>query len=205
MVHSVPASVTGHGHPTRLPLQKSTSEESSTSEVSYHLSEGRGPSSRGPEDLPQPHEKSMSPNAPSPSSQKSREDSTDVSDKESKQEECIQTCTKAIASLCIASEETPEKSSVPVDPYLQHTLSHSPAAQQDCAARAQHYCSSEISHPLHSRAESSMSATSKTPAASHPTLYNTETAERAPGQQGRGERPATIKKGKDSKDAINNR
>lgn len=205
MVHSVPASVTGHPHPTRLPLQKSTSEESSTSEVSYHFSEGRGPSSRGPEDSPQSHEKSMSPKTPSPSSQKSREDSTDMSDKESKQEECIHTCTKAIASLCIASEETSEKSSAPVDSYHQHTLSHSPAAQQDCVQRAQHYCSSEISHPLHSRAESSMSATSKTPTASHPTLYNTETAERVSGQQGREKRPATIKKGKDLKDAINNR
>ncbi len=202
MVHSVPTSVTGHVHPTRLPLQKSTSEESSTSEVSFHLSEGRGPTSRGPEDSPQSHEKSMSPKAASPSSQKSRGDSTD---KESKQEECIQTCTKAIASLCIASEENPEKSTAPIDPYHQHTLSHSPAAQQDCPPRAQHYCSSDISHPLHSRAESSVSATSKTPTASHPTLYNTETAERASGQRGRGERPATIKKGKGLKDAINNR
>lgn len=200
MVHSVPTSVTGHAHPTRLPLQKSTSEESSTSEVSFHLSEGRGSTSKGLEDSPQPQEKSMTPKAPSLSSQKSREDSAEMSDKESKQEECIQTCTKAIASLCIASEETTDRPPLPIDPYHQRTLSQSPAAQQDCAARAQHYCSSEISHPLHSRAESSVSATSKTPTASHPTLYNTETAERVSGQQSRGERPATIKKSKDSKD-----
>lgn len=196
MVHSVPTSVTGHAHPTRLPLQKSTSEESATSEVSFHLPQGSGASTRGPDN--QPPEKCVPPEAPSPRPQKSREDSTDTSDKESRQEECIQTCTKAIASLCIASEETPEKLSAPIDPFHQHASSHSPEAQRDSPpTREQQYSCSEITHPLHSRAENS--ATSKNPAAGHSTLYNTETAERA---SGRGERPVTIKKGKD---AMNNR
>lgn len=198
MVHSVPISVTGNAHPARLPLQKSTSEESTTSEVSFHLPQGRGAGCRGPDN--QPQEKSVPPKAPSPCPQKSRGDSTDTSDKEGRQEECIQTCTKAIASLCIASEETPDKLSAPIDPFHQHALSHSPEAQPDSPpTRNQQHSGSEISHPLHSRSENSMTTTSQNPAAGHSTLYNTEAAERA---SGRVERPVTIKKGKDS---MNNR
>ncbi|XP_028858703.1 transcription factor HIVEP2-like [Denticeps clupeoides] len=80
MVHSVPASVTGLAHPARLPLQKSTSEESGTSEASFQTTGARGDPPSAP--------------SPGPPSQKP-------------QEESIHTCTKAIASLRI--EEPPEK------------------------------------------------------------------------------------------------
>ncbi|XP_017556566.2 transcription factor HIVEP2a [Pygocentrus nattereri] len=206
MVHSV----TGLAHPTRLPLQKSTSEESSTSEVSFHLSEGRGAnnSSQSAEDSSQPQEKAASPkstsSAPSPSSQNSREVSKEQGDKESRQEESIQTCTKAIASLCIASEEPLEKLAGPVEQFHQ---THSPTAQQESApSRLQHFSSSEIRHPSHSGTESGVSATSKMPAEGQSPLYSAEVAEKSPSQQGHGEKPASTKKDKEStKDNTDNR
>ncbi|XP_028970492.2 transcription factor HIVEP2a isoform X2 [Esox lucius] len=120
MVHSVPASVTGLAHPARLPLQKSTSEESSASEASIHLAE-RGDGARGSaglSDSPQCPKASSSVGTPAPSpgpslaGSGSHQDEAELSDsKDNKQqEESIQTCTKAIASLCIATEhDTSEK------------------------------------------------------------------------------------------------
>ncbi|KAG5846598.1 hypothetical protein ANANG_G00116680 [Anguilla anguilla] len=59
MVHSVPSSMTGLAHSARLPLQKSTSEESGTSEVSFHLQEGGG--GRGPPEDPPGRRRSRPP------------------------------------------------------------------------------------------------------------------------------------------------
>uniref|UniRef100_W5KT49 HIVEP zinc finger 2a n=1 Tax=Astyanax mexicanus TaxID=7994 RepID=W5KT49_ASTMX len=197
MVHSV----TGLAHPARLPLQKSTSEESSTSEVSFHISEGRrtnsGGSIRGAEDSRQPQEVSASHRSISSvslsSPQTSREDSKELGETESKQEESIQTCTKAIASLCIASEDPTEKASVE-----QFHQSHSPTAQQESAqSRPQHFSSSEIRHPLHSGSET---------VAGHSPAYSAETAEKTPSLLGHGEKPTSTKKDREStKDYTDNR
>lgn len=206
MVHSV----TGLAHPTRLPLQKSTSEESSTSEVSFHISESRGAnsSSQGSEDSGQPQENAASPKSvsstPSPSSQNSREDNKEHGDKENKQEESIQTCTNAIASLCIASEEPLEKLAGSAEQVHQ---SHTPTVQQESAPNMlQHLNNIEIRHPLHSSNESGVSASSKTPSADHSTIYSAEMVEKSHGQQGHDEDPASTKKDKEStKDNTDNR
>lgn len=110
MVHSVPTSVTtplgqqGAQQVTpRLLLQKSTSEDSTTSEVAWpHFTSftERGVRGGGGERL----RESTSPH-PS-SSQERREGGGGV---RQEQEESIHTCTKAIASLCIDSEELADR------------------------------------------------------------------------------------------------
>ncbi|XP_029589541.1 transcription factor HIVEP2 [Salmo trutta] len=242
MVHSVPTSVTGLAHSARLPLQKSTSEESSTSEVSFHLAEGGGGSrgSTGSSDSPQRQERMVSSSSssrgtpvPSPGPSLpwsgSCQDSADVSDsKDIKQrEESIQTCTKAIASLRIATEhDTLEKGMLVCssDAHQRHPppLPHSshppyPSPQERASSRIQHFSGLEVRQspdgrsasplPLHSSSSSdtSLPATSKGPAGSTagPGHF---AKERSPGQQSPGERPESTKRGKNIlKDATENR
>ncbi|XP_076873429.1 transcription factor HIVEP2a [Brachyhypopomus gauderio] len=165
MVHAV----TGLVHPTHLPLQKSTSEESSTSEASLHYPEGHGASinSEGAESSGRPPAKTTPPSTVtlplSPPSQTPGQDGQDACSKDSKQEESVLTCTKAIASLRIASEESREQLCAPIEQVHQHTLSHSPAAQQDSLpSRIQHFNSSEVRLPVLSSTDSGVSATPKT-------------------------------------------
>lgn len=103
MVHSVPTSVTtplaqqgAQQAASRLELQKSTSEDSTTSEVAYAFSE-RGRRGGGGE------ERVRESSSPHPSLQEKDEGVRQ------EQEESIQTCTKAIASLCIDSEDPAER------------------------------------------------------------------------------------------------
>ncbi|XP_035534033.1 transcription factor HIVEP2a [Morone saxatilis] len=110
MVHSVPTSVTtplaqqgAQQVASRLVLQKSTSEDSNTSEAaSPHFSSftergvrGGGVAGGGGERLRE---------SPHPSSQE-----REGGEVRQEQEESIHTCTKAIASLCIDSEELAER------------------------------------------------------------------------------------------------
>lgn len=226
MVHSVATSVTGLAHPARLPLQKSTSEESSTSEVSFPLGKG----STGSPDSPQCHERMQ--RTPVPSSSPSlprsgsRQDCADMSNiKDSKQqEESIQTCTKAIASLRIATEhDSLEKGGVAcsLEPHQRRRspLPHPchpphPIPQESAPSRIQHFSGLEVRQspaghsasplplPSSSSSETSLPATSKGPTAGP----GHHVKERSPGQQGPGERAASTKRGKDiSKDSTENR
>ncbi|TSL47652.1 hypothetical protein Baya_7233 [Bagarius yarrelli] len=120
--------VPGLAQPAGLSLKTNTSEEPSV--PSIHFSDGSETNNtRGAEDsaqiqeIAQPLKTAISPSL----SQKSRDDGKSQSDKKSKQEEGIMTCTKAIASLCIASEESLGK----VAGSIKRTWSHSPNAQQD--------------------------------------------------------------------------
>lgn len=167
----------GLAHPTRLPLKTNTSEESS--EAPFHFSEVcESTITQGPEDSAQPQEMSQTTvrSAPSPSFQRSRDDVKGLSDKESKQEEGIMTCTKAIASLRIASEEPLGKVAGSIQQIQQHTLSHSPNVQQEFR---------------HSNTETGMSATSKAPGGGCPPLYITGATERSSGQQGQSKNPSS--------------
>ncbi len=106
MVHSVPTSVTtplaqqgAQQVASRLMLQKSTSEDSTNSEVgSSHFSSlsERGVRGGG--------ERLRESSSPHPSSQEREGGGV-----RQEQEESIYTCTKAIASLCIDSEELAER------------------------------------------------------------------------------------------------
>lgn len=175
----------GLAHPARLPLKTTTSEESN--ETSFHFSDScESNNAQGAEDSTQSQEMALSPKAvcsgPLSSSQRSREDGKGPSDKESKQEEGVMTCTKAIASLCIASEESLGKVAGPIEQIQQHTLSQSCTAHQESTARGiQKFSSSEFRH---SNTETGVSATSKACAGGCPTLYVPGAAERSPGQQG---------------------
>lgn len=104
MVHSIPTSVTtplaqqgAQQAASRLVLQKSTSEESTTSEVAYSFSKrGRRAGVGG--------ERVRESSSPHPSMKEK-----DGGGVRQEQEESIHTCTKAIASLCIDSEEHVER------------------------------------------------------------------------------------------------
>lgn len=179
--------VPGLANPARLPLKTTTSEESS--EASFHFSEGsESNNTQSAADSAQPQEMVLPPNAeslvPSPSSQRSRDDGKGQSDKGNKQEEGVMTCTKAIASLCIASEEPLGKVAGSIEQI--HTSSHSSIIQQEITARGtQNFISSEFRQ---SNTETGVSATSKAPAGGCPAVYITE---RSPGQQGHSKNPSS--------------
>lgn len=177
--------VPGLAHPARIPLKTSMSEESS--EASSRFSEGcESINVQGAEDSAQSQETAPTPktvrSARSPSSQRSRVDGKGPGDIECKQEEGIMTCTKAIASLRIASEEPLGKMAGSIEQIQQHTLSHSPSIQHESSARGiQKYSSSEFRH---SNPETGMSAPPQAP------LFITGAAERSPGQQGQSKNPS---------------
>lgn len=183
--------VPGLAHPARLPLKTTMSEESS--EASFHFSEGcESNSTQGAEDSAQAQEVALpakvASSAPSPSSQRSRDEGKGLSDKESKQEEGIMTCTKAIASLRIASEEPLGKVAGPIEQIQQQTSSHPSTAQPESTARAiQKGSSSEFRHSD----PETMSATSKAPAGGSPALYVPGAAERLSGQHGQSKNPTS--------------
>ncbi|KAL4649174.1 transcription factor HIVEP2 [Arapaima gigas] len=196
MVHSVPASVTGLAHVGRLPLQKSTSEESGSGEVPLHLLPEV--SSKVAEDTAQPLARTP-------------QDGRDVADVESKQEESIQTCTNAIASLCIASEEPAEGASKSAGPLLHPHPSHLERAQ----VTIQHTGGSEVRQsPVGALAGPSDSITEQddatgskdTVTGGHSALYNESAKDRQVALQVQGEPPASTKWGKDLPDnAMDNR
>ncbi|KPP66833.1 transcription factor HIVEP2-like [Scleropages formosus] len=195
MVHSVPASVTGLAHVGRLPLQKSTSEESGSGEMPLHLIPEAG--GKVAEDLARPQARSL-------------QDGGDVADKDGKQED-IQTCTNAIASLCIASEEPAEGS-----PKSAGPLSHPPAGHlEKTQVTIQHVGGSEVRQPLvgalagppDSIAEQDDPTGSKgTVMGGHSAPYSESAKERQLGQQAQGELSVNTKRGKDlADDAMDNR
>nr|XP_023696708.1 transcription factor HIVEP2 [Paramormyrops kingsleyae] len=204
MVHSVPASVTGLSHATRLPLQKSTSEDSSHSEVSLHIpAEDAG---KGAEDAPRLAEK-PSARSPGPATLQAREQGPDTAEKDSRQEESIQTCTKAIASLCIASEESAERPGDPLCPHL-------PGQAERAQVAIPHYCGSEArlplagasATPLDSGAELGGASVLQTAATGHSAPSNQSADGRPLGAHGQRESPSSMDRGADSGgDAMDNR
>lgn len=165
-------------HPARLPLKTTASEESG--EVSFHFSEGcESNSNQGAKDSAQLQETSLKAESSIllPSSQRSGDDRRD---KESKQEEGVMTCTKAIASLCIASEEPLGKVAGSIEQIQQHASPQSCNIQQESSARAsQKFSGSEFRH--------SGAETPRVPA----THYVTGAAERSSGQQGQSKNPSS--------------
>lgn len=114
MVHSVPTSVTAplaqqgaQQVASRLSLQKSTSEDSTAGEAASSSSPhfASFPERAGRRGVVT--ERAREPTSPQPSSQE-KEGGGGVR-REQEQEESIHTCTKAIASLCIDSEENAER------------------------------------------------------------------------------------------------
>lgn len=204
MVHSVPASVTGLSHATRTPLQKSTSGDSSNGEASLHIpAEHAG---KGAEDAPRLAEKPP-PCSPGPATQQAREPGLDTPDKDSRQEESIQTCTKAIASLCIASEEPVERPGAPLSPHL---LGQAERAQ----VAIPHYCGSEArlplagasATPLDSAAELGGASVLQTAATGHAAPSDQSADGRPPGARGQRESPSSMDRGADAGgDAMDNR
>ncbi|XP_064025492.1 transcription factor HIVEP2 [Pogoniulus pusillus] len=177
MVHSVPVALSGLHSPSTLALQREGSEEKQrrTGEIltkeSYSISKH--------------HEKrtslhSLHPSAPSsaPSSpllllsQSTSEDSVVATERE--QEENIQTCTKAIASLRIATEEAvlhgAEQLQRPSEPHQKPLESAHFSIKHFSGSEPGQTCASATHPDLHSGEQDSF-GTSQT-ALAHPTFYS---------------------------------
>ncbi|MGH0141134.1 UNVERIFIED_CONTAM: hypothetical protein FKN15_072858 [Acipenser sinensis] len=208
MVHSVPSSVTGLVNSSRLPLQKSASEDSSTSEVSYPISESnKGSGGFTKQDKPVSLQLATSMISAGPlipslkeTSWKTNEKIAEIIEKEKQQEESIQTCTKAIASLRIASEDiAPSETVMPLKVFDHHQKT-----LESAQLGIQHFSGSEDSHELacasatkpDSHTEKDNVSTSKT-ALAHSAFYNKSADERQLGQQGPTKLPTSTKIGKD--------
>ncbi|XP_053344060.1 transcription factor HIVEP2a [Clarias gariepinus] len=176
-IHIVP----GLSHSTRLPLNTTPSEESGEGSL---YSESCDPNAtQGPDDTAHPKEMALSQTAISSAASPSSQQSRDNAHKESKQEEGILTCTKAIASLRIASEEPLGKVAGSIEQIQQQTSSCSIAQPESAVSGVQKFNSSEFRH---SSTETDVSPTSNAP------------AERSLGQQGQGRSPQTAQQTTDN-------
>lgn len=202
MVHSIPVALSGLHPPTILPLQSESSEEKQrvTSETftkeSYIISKH--------------HEKWTSPHILHPAfpsnvssssllKQSTSEDSLIATERE--QEENIQTCTKAIASLRIATEEAvlhgteqPQRASEPHQKPLESahfSIKHFSGSEpgQTCAS---------ATHPDLHGGEKDSFGTSQT-ALAHSTFYNKSCVDvRQSGFPSRKESPSSTQERKDT-------
>ncbi|XP_008934052.1 PREDICTED: transcription factor HIVEP2-like, partial [Merops nubicus] len=177
MVPSVPVALSGLHSPSTLALQREGSEEKQrgTAEIlakeSYSISKHH-------EKRTSPH--SLHPAAPSstPSSplllltQGTSEDGVVATERE--QEENIQTCTKAIASLRIATEEAvlhgAEQLQRPSEPHQKPLESAHFSIKHFSGSEADQTCSSATHPDLHGGEQDSF-GTSQT-ALAHPTFYS---------------------------------
>lgn len=177
MVHSVPVALSGLHSPSTLALQRELSEEKQrgTAETlakeSYSISKHH-------EKRTSPH--SLHPAAPpsAPSSpllllaQSTSEDSVVATERE--QEENIQTCTKAIASLRIATEEAvlhgAEQLQRPSEPHQKPLESAHFSIKHFSGSEPGQPCASATHPDLHGGEQDSF-GTSQT-ALAHPTFYS---------------------------------
>ncbi|NWW39127.1 ZEP2 factor, partial [Panurus biarmicus] len=174
MVHSVPVALSGLHSPSTLALQREVSEEKqrgTLTKESYSISKHH-------EKRTSPH--SLHPAAPpsAPSSpllllaQSTSEDSVVATERE--QEENIQTCTKAIASLRIATEEAvlhgAEQLQRPSEPHQKPLESAHFSIKHFSGSEPGQPCASATHPDLHGGEQDSF-GTSQT-ALAHPTFYS---------------------------------
>ncbi|XP_074540834.1 transcription factor HIVEP2a [Halichoeres trimaculatus] len=182
MVHSVPTAVTtplgqqgAQQSTSRLVLQKSTSEDSSseahfTSFTERGAQGGGGGGGERPREAPSPH--------PSPQEREGRQE----------QEESISTCTKAIASLCIDTEELAERgggvggvgekassSSTPALSPDSQLHQNSPSPHPSPSPGIQHFSSLELRPPLHPSIPASSPSSSSSSSSPRPLSPGSET------------------------------
>lgn len=203
MVHSVPVALSGLHSPSTLALQREGSEEKQrgTAEIltkeSYSISKHH-------EKRTSPH--SLHPTAPSsaPSSplllltQSTSEDSVVATERE--QEENIQTCTKAIASLRIATEEAvlhgAEQLQRPSEPHQKPLESAHFSLKHFSGSEPGQTCASATHPDLHGGEQDSF-GTSQT-ALAHPTFYSKSFVDiRQLGFHSRSDPPSSTQERKD--------
>lgn len=203
MVHSVPAALSGLHPPSTLALQREGSEEKQRGLTETLTQESRG--------VPKHHEKrtsphSLHPTAPSSTSssplllltQSTSEDSIIATERE--QEENIQTCTKAIASLRIATEEAAlhgaEQPQRPSEPHQKPSESAHFSIKHFSGSEPGQACASATHPDLHGGEQDSF-GTSQT-ALAHPTFYNKSFVDiRQLGFHSRSEPPLSTQERKD--------
>ncbi|OXB62244.1 hypothetical protein ASZ78_015170 [Callipepla squamata] len=203
MVHSVPAALSGLHPPSTLALQREGSEEKQRGPTETLSQESRG--------VPKHHEKrtsphSLHPTAPSSTSssplllltQSTSEDSVIATERE--QEENIQTCTKAIASLRIATEEAAlhgaEQPQRPSEPHQKPSESAHFSIKHFSGSEPGQACASATHPDLHGGEQDSF-GTSQT-ALTHPTFYSKSFVDvRQLGFHSRSEPPSSTQERKD--------
>uniref|UniRef100_A0A8C9F431 C2H2-type domain-containing protein n=1 Tax=Pavo cristatus TaxID=9049 RepID=A0A8C9F431_PAVCR len=203
MVHSVPAALSGLHPPSTLALQREGSEEKQRGPTEALTQESCG--------VPRHHEKrtsphSLHPTAPSSTSssplllltQSTSEDSIIATERE--QEENIQTCTKAIASLRIATEEAAlhgaEQPQRPSEPHQKPSESAHFSIKHFSGSEPGQACASATHPDLHGGEQDSF-GTSQT-ALAHPAFYNKSFVDvRQLGFHSRSEPPSSTQERKD--------
>lgn len=203
MVHSVPVALSGLHPPSTLALQREGSEEKQRGPAEILTKESYGVSKHH-EKRTSPH--SLHPTAPSsaPSSplllltQSTSEDSVIAT--EGEQEENIQTCTKAIASLRIATEEAAlhgaEQPQRPSEPHQKPSESAHFSIKHFSGSEPGQTCASATHPDLHGGEQDSF-GTSQT-ALAHPTFYNKSFVDvRQMGFHSRNEPPSSTQERKD--------
>ncbi|NXO00273.1 ZEP2 factor, partial [Rhinopomastus cyanomelas] len=185
MVHSVPVALSGLHSPSTLALQREGSEEKQRGTAEMLTKESYSVS-KHPEKHTSPH--SLHPAAPanapcSPSlllAPSTPEDSAGATERE--QEENIQTCTKAIASLRIATEEAvlhgAEQLQRPPEPHQKPLESAHFSMKHFSGSEPGQTCASATHPDLHGREQDSF-GTSQT-ALAHPTFYSKSFADAGP-------------------------
>ncbi|XP_036398626.1 human immunodeficiency virus type I enhancer-binding protein 2 homolog isoform X2 [Megalops cyprinoides] len=209
VVHSAPTSVAGPAPPVQLPPQKSTWKESGA-EASLRPREASASLLRK-EKLPSPAASPASPGVSSPSPGPAHGDSAGVGEEDGRQDESVQTCTRAIASLRIASEDAPDRPAQPADP--RHPWPPLPSSAGGERHAVPHFSGSE-----RQRSQAGVSATPTEPSSehdrlaaseappSHPAVCSKSANERLLDQQVLRETSTSAKTGKDSpKEAMDYR
>ncbi|KAG9336213.1 hypothetical protein JZ751_002560 [Albula glossodonta] len=146
-------STAGPAYPARLPLQRNPLEGPAPDQASLQLLEGMA-NAAGEKGAPGSQEKlPSSPGALTVTSSacgSAGGDMADPGNEDSRQEESIQTCTKAIASLRIASEDAHEKVPESADPHChppppppQPHHRHHTDPSEGAQVRIQHFSGSE--------------------------------------------------------------
>ncbi|XP_064190875.1 human immunodeficiency virus type I enhancer-binding protein 2 homolog [Anguilla rostrata] len=200
-------SATGPAQPARLPLWRDQSEDSSAGDVPSHLPES-GTNTQATDGAPRSQEKLFSslaaPTAACSAYSSPQDQVLEVGGEECRQDESIQTCTRAIASLKIASEEALEKATEAVK--LHPPSPHNQIPSEDMQVRIQNVSGSEQDSsqadmsappPESLGSEKDKLGTPET-SLGHNTFYCKSAIERQSGQQGLREMPKSTKTGKDS-------
>lgn len=177
MVHSVPVALSGLHSPSTLALQREVSEEKQRGTAEALTKEPYG--------ISKPHEKRTSPHSLHPAAppstpsspllllaQSTSEDSVVATERE--QEENIQTCTKAIASLRIATEEAvlhgAEQLQRPSEPHQKPLESAHFSIKHFSGSEPGQPCASATHPDLHGGEQDSFGTSQTAPA--HPTFYS---------------------------------
>uniref|UniRef100_H3ACU2 HIVEP zinc finger 2 n=1 Tax=Latimeria chalumnae TaxID=7897 RepID=H3ACU2_LATCH len=196
MVHSVPASLSGLQSSSALPLSKSNEmafvvedigkeAQTSTKQWEKHFT---------PQLLPLAVPSDRSSSSFSVMKQKTSEEVVEITDRRNMQDHNIQTCTKAIASLRIGTEEA----SPPEGEQLSKVHEYHTKTLESAPINIKHFSGSEASREMPSASATKPDLHSEKDCLAHSTFYSKSVEGRLFCLTGMKEMPAMAQEGKDS-------